>query len=135
MTHTATWSFQREGSPSALPGMQGYNAAMPILGFGLGPPHLPLPDNHSSLDSHSTLQFARLFDISFDLSLLALLSEIAQSCLTLCDPMDCSPPGSSIHGISKARVLEWVAISFSRGSSQPRDRTWMSHIAGRCFTV
>ena len=41
-------------------------------------------------------------------------SEVAQSCLTLCDPMDCSPPGSSIHGILHARVLEWVAISFSR---------------------
>ena len=51
----------------------------------------------------------------------------------LCDPMDCSPPGSSIHGIFQARVLEWVAISFSRGSSRPRDRTRVSCIAGRCF--
>ena len=41
-----------------------------------------------------------------------------------CNPMDCSPPGSSVHGILQARTLEWVAISFSRGSSQPRDRTW-----------
>ena len=48
-------------------------------------------------------------------------SEVAQSCLTLCDPMDCSLPGSSVHGILQARILEWVAISFSRGSSQPRD--------------
>ena len=48
-------------------------------------------------------------------------SEVAQSCLTLCDPMDCSPPGSSVHGILQARILEWVAISFSRGSSQPTD--------------
>ena len=62
-------------------------------------------------------------------------SEVAQSCPTLYDPMDCSIPGSSIHGIFQARVLEWVAISFSRGSSQPRDRTWVSHIAGRRFTV
>ena len=46
-----------------------------------------------------------------------------KSCLTLCDFMDCSPPGSSVHGISKARILEWVAMSFSRGSSWPRDRT------------
>ena len=45
----------------------------------------------------------------------------AQSCLTLCDPMDCSPPGSSVHGTSQARLLEWVVIFFSRGSSQPRD--------------
>ena len=46
-------------------------------------------------------------------------SEVVQSCLTLSDPMDCSLPGSSVHGISQARILEWVAISFSRGSSQP----------------
>ena len=45
----------------------------------------------------------------------------AQSCLTLCNPMDCSPPGSSVHWISQARILEWVAISFSRASSRPRD--------------
>ena len=61
--------------------------------------------------------------------------EVAQSCPTLCDPMDCSLPGSSVHGIFQARVLEWVAISFSRESSQPRDRTRVSHIAGRCFIV
>ena len=46
-------------------------------------------------------------------------SEVAQSCPTLCDPMDSSPPGSSVHGILPARILEWVAISFSRGSSNP----------------
>ena len=49
--------------------------------------------------------------------------------------MGCSPPGSSVHGILQARILEWVAISFSRGSSQPRDRTQVSHTAGRLFTV
>ena len=48
-------------------------------------------------------------------------SEVTQSCLTLCDPMNCSLPGFSVHGISQARVLEWIAISFSRESSQPRD--------------
>ena len=63
------------------------------------------------------------------------ISSGAQSCLTLCDPIDCSPPGSSIHGIFQARVLEWVAISFSRGSSKPRDRTRVSHIVGRRFTI
>ena len=52
-------------------------------------------------------------------------NEVAQSCPTLLDPMDCSLPGSSLHGIFQARVLEWVAISFSRGSSQPRDSTWI----------
>ena len=49
--------------------------------------------------------------------------------------MDCSPLGSSIHGVLQARMLEWVAISYSRGSSQPRDRTWVSHIAGRFFII
>ena len=57
------------------------------------------------------------------------------ACPTLCDPMDCSLPGSSVHGILKARILEWMAISFSRGSSWPRDRTWVSCIAGRFFTI
>ena len=56
-------------------------------------------------------------------------------CLTLCDPIGCSLPGSSVHGILQARVLEWVAISFSRGSSWPRDRTQVSHVVGRCFTI
>ena len=50
-------------------------------------------------------------------------SEVAQSCPTLCNPMDYSPPGSSVHGILQARILEWVAISFSRGSSEPRSPT------------
>ena len=62
-------------------------------------------------------------------------SEIAQSCLTLCNPTDCSLPSFSIHGIFQARILKWVVISLSRGSSWPRDWTWVSSIAGRCFTV
>ena len=59
---------------------------------------------------------------------------VTQSCPTLCDTLDCSLPGSSVHGILQARILEWVAIPFFRGSSltsQPRDQTWASHIAGR----
>ena len=65
-----------------------------------------------------------------DLSLLLYESEseVTQSCPTLCDPMDCSLAGSSPHGILQARVLEWVAISFSRGSSRLRDRTRVSCI-------
>ena len=62
-------------------------------------------------------------------------SEVAQLCPTIYDPMDCSPPGSLVHGIFQAWILEWVAISFSRGSSGPRDRTQVSRIVGRCFTV
>ena len=62
-------------------------------------------------------------------------SEVAQSCPTLCDPMDCSLSGSSVHGIFQAIVLKWIAISFSRGSSQPRDRTLVSRIVDRRFTI
>ena len=61
--------------------------------------------------------------------------EVAQSCPTLCDPMDCSLPSSSVHGIFQAIVLEWIAISFSKGSFQPRDRTRVSHIVDRRFIV
>ena len=53
-------------------------------------------------------------------------SEVSQSCPTLCDPMDCSPSGSSVHGNLQARILEWVVVPFSRGSSRPRDRTHVS---------
>ena len=60
---------------------------------------------------------------------------VAQSCLTLCDPMDCSPQGSSVHGIFQVRMLEWVVISYSRGSSRPRDRTRVSCIVGRFFII
>ena len=62
-------------------------------------------------------------------------SEVAQSCPTLCDSMDCSLPGSPVHGIFQARTLKWVAISFSRRSSQPRDQTQVSLTAGRVFTI
>ena len=60
---------------------------------------------------------------------------VPQLCLTLCDPVDYRPLGSSVHGILQARILEWVAIPFSRGSSWPRDQTWVSHIAGRFFII
>ena len=60
---------------------------------------------------------------------------VAQSYPSLCDPLDCSPPGSSVLGILQARILEWVAIPFTRGSSQPRDWAWVSCIAGRLFTI
>ena len=62
-------------------------------------------------------------------------SEVPQSCPTLCNPVDCSLPGSSLHGILQARILKWVAISFSRLSSWPRDRTQVSHVAGRRFNL
>ena len=61
--------------------------------------------------------------------------KVAQSCPALCNPMDCSPPGSSVHRILQARILEWVAVPFSRGSSQPKDQTQVSGTAGRFFTI
>ena len=60
---------------------------------------------------------------------------VTQSCLTLCDPTDCSPPGFSVHGILQVRILEWIAIPFSRGTSPPRDWTLVSCLTGRFFTI
>ena len=64
-----------------------------------------------------------------------VLCLVAQSRLTILDSMDCSLPDSSVHGILQARILEWVAMPFSRESSQPGDRTQVSHIAGRFFII
>ena len=61
--------------------------------------------------------------------------KLPQSCPTLYNPMDYSPPGSSVHGILQARILEWVAMPSSRRSSQPRDQTQVSHFVGRFFTA
>ena len=61
--------------------------------------------------------------------------KVVQSCPTLCKPVDCSLPGSSVHGILQARILEWVATPFFRGSSQPRDQTQVSYIADGFFTI
>ena len=60
---------------------------------------------------------------------------VAQSCLTIWDPMDCSPPDDSVHRILQARILEWVAIPFSKGSSRPRNRTQVSCTASGFFTI
>ena len=72
------------------------------------------------------------FMLTYDSALLCL---VTQPCPTLFDPMDCSLPGSSVHGIFQPIVLEWIAISFSSGSSRHRDRTQVSHIVDRCFTI
>ena len=56
---------------------------------------------------------------------------VAQLCPNVWEPVDCSPPGSSLHGILQARILEWVAVSYPKESSHPRDQTQVSHIAGR----
>ena len=65
----------------------------------------------------------------------AVLFLVAQSCQALCGPLDCNPPGSSVHGILQARILEWVAMPSSRVSFQPRDHTQVSCIAGGFFIV
>ena len=66
-----------------------------------------------------------------------LLSQVlfSQSCSTLCDPINYKLPGSSVRGISQAKILEWVTIPFSRRSSRPRDQTQVSRTAGTCFTI
>ena len=77
------------------------------------------------------LQWTDFEQIILKQKLLMLCCVWAQSCPTLSDPMDCSLPASSIHGILQARILEWAAISYSRGSSQPRNRTHVSCVS--CF--
>ena len=86
-------------------------------------PPAPNPSQHQSLFQNKLL------------GLNKSESEVTQSCPTLCNPMDCSLPDSSIHGIFQTRILKWVAVFFSRESSQPRDQTWVSCIAGRLFTI
>ena len=77
---------------------------------------------------HSQLSFSLSLTLYFCFLLVQFLCTCVpvQSCLTLCDPMDCSPPDSSVHGISQARMLEWFTMPSSRGSSQPRDPTCIS---------
>ena len=84
--------------------------------------------------THISMSLA-LADGFFSISALHIYMSVAQSCPTLCNPMDCSPLGSSVHGVFQARILEQVAISFTRGSSQPRDWSQVSCIAGRFFTI
>ena len=86
----------------------------------------------------SSLYSCRCFSFHFQKFRIKcmLVTQSAQSCLSLCNPMDCSsPPGSSVHWILQVRILQWVAISFSRGSSWPKHPTWVSHTSGRFFTI
>ena len=87
------------------------------------------------LPSCETVFWIARWETKIMLSLLTVKVLVTQSCPTLCDPMDCSPPGFSVHGIRQAGILEWVAIPFSRGSSQSRDQTQVSCIAGWFFTI
>ena len=104
----------------------------PIHSTFLG--YLPCAGGYNSQQQSTLPSWHLLLGItSMDYVYVCVL--VAQSCLTLCDPVDYSPPGSSVNGILQARILEWVAISYSRASFQLRDRTWVSCIAGRFFTV
>ena len=76
-----------------------------------------------------TVSLVLLWTRLYDIDIYCCFCLVAKSYPTLCDPMDCSLPGSSVHGASQARILEWIAISFSRGSSCPGDWTWVFCIA------
>ena len=79
------------------------------------------------LTSHSRMSGSRW--VTTQSWLLVCIAKLLQSCLTLCDPVDCCPPGFSAHGILQARILEWIAVSSSRGSSWPRDWTRVSYVS------
>ena len=99
---------------------------------GLGYIVFKLNSNWVEVISLTTLLY-HIFILS--LKIKQVCAESLQLCLTLCNPIDCSPPVYSVHGILQARILEWVAIPFSMGTSQPRDETLVSCIAGRLFTI
>ena len=97
---------------------------------------LAVADCHNITSSHFFLHLKIFWPIhKVDRSVLCVCAQLLQSCLTLCDPMDCSLPDSSAHGILQARILEWVAMTFSRGFSQLKDWTCVSYTAGRFFTA
>ena len=97
---------------------------------------LPLPQSLLWVTPHPDLTFSPSLGCPCSpIPMLRTESEDAQSCPILCDPVDCSLPGSSIHGILQARILEWVTISFSKGSSQLGDRTRVFGIAGNHFSL
>ena len=108
--------------------------------------HVPLTTTAKIILKSWWLQISKLYNLFFvqpmSISWIERLLEgksrvkvKSLSYVRLCNPMDCSPPSSSVHGILQARILEWVAISFSRGSSQPRERIQVSCILGRHFNL
>ena len=94
------------------------------------------PGKNTGMGCHFHFQGVILTDpgIKHYISVIRI-SEVAQSCLTFCNPMNSSLPGFFVHGMFQARILEWVAIPFSRKSSRPRDQTRVSRIVGRHFTL
>ena len=95
---------------------------LPPYNISVGHPHAPAPSMlYPASDIDWRFDSYMIVYIHFKCVKFESQSVVAQSCLTLSDPMDCSLPGSSVRGILQARILEWVAIAFSRGSSRPRD--------------
>ena len=103
-------------------------------------PPLEVPSGYRGLGQHHCLLRGGIkgwdfYCTAFPIKTDSVLCLVAQSCLTLCDPVNCSPPGSSVHGVLQVRILEWAAMPSSRESSQPRDRTQVSCTAGEFFTI
>ena len=107
--------------------------SMPLLS-PWRPPILTVSPLCTWLRTFSETQF-EIFSCLWEIATWRYWSEVAQLCPTLCDPVDSSLRGSAVNGIFQAKILEWAALSFSRASSQPRDRTRVSCIADRHFTV
>ena len=138
-TLATPWTATYQSSPSMGFSRQKYWSGMPlpwsslicvlVLGVGYAKCFFPLK-THGSFELCSDRWLEQGLQCR-----KTLWSEVAQSCPPLWDCMDCSLPGSSVHGIFQVRVLEWIAISFSRGNCRPRDWTQVSRIVGRCFTV
>ena len=143
------WSGLPFPSPGdfPLPGIKPWSPALAVRFFTPEPPGKPHSFSRSALTKchklgglkHHLLSGGQESKIKVLAGLCFLglwWSEVKYySCLTLCDLMDCGLPGPSVHGIFQARILKWVAISFSRGFSRSSDQTQVSHIAGRFFTV
>ena len=121
---TTPWIAAYQAPPSMGFSRQAYWSGVPLpspfksLSFYIFPPWILT--KLLSLNKSKFVWTTHVFSILYTCAGLCL---IAQSCPTLCNPIDCSPPGSSVYGIFQARILEWVAISFSGGSSCPRDQT------------
>ena len=136
MSNSATpWSVAHQAPLSMGLSRQEYWSGLPFP----SPGDLPDPGiKNAYLASHS-LAGGSLPTAPSEAHLIACVVVccvlVAQSCLTLCNPMVCSPPGFSVHGILQARTLEGIVIPFSRGTFQPRDQTLVSCIAGRFFTI
>ena len=116
-----------------------YSFVISVVGLNCTPQNQHLELVHHFAFTTLWILWVQLFTVSLGWFLIYEVMfecSVIQSCLTLCNPMDCRPPDSSVHGISQARILVWVVISFSRGSSRPRDQNCVSCIvADGVFTT